>query len=87
MKRSIEDAKKLVENLMPLQEKGCEFPCPRCGNNRMHVERPTLNALSRYANVYVCEECGMDEALRDMVGMPLPLNEWAIVIGFDNADE
>lgn len=86
MKRSIEDSKKLIEKLMPLQKKKHSFPCPRCGIYRMHMDRPSLNALSRYANVYICEECGMDEALRDMAKNPLPLNEWAMIVGFDAAE-
>jgi len=50
-----------------------ELPCPRCGHMIM---RPVLeeNAFSRYIDVYVCSECGIDEALRDMRKDPLPLN-------------
>lgn len=76
-------AKKLVEELFPMQERGAEFPCPRCGRNNMHTDRPALNALSRHAKVYVCEECGMEEALRDVSGNPLPINQWAMPRGFD----
>lgn len=53
-----------------------EFPplCLRCGKpvNRQLV----VNALSRYADVHICEGCGMDEALRDACGQVLPLWEW-----------
>lgn len=80
-------AKKLVEELLPMQEKGAEFPCPRCGRNNMHTDRPVLNTLSRHAKVYVCEECGIDEALRDMSGSPLPINQWAMPRGFDKEDK
>ena len=38
-----------------------------------------INALSRYADVHICEACGMDEALRDANRCPLPLTEWAAV--------
>lgn len=51
--------------------------CLRCGqplNRRLMV-----NALSRYADVHICEACGMDEALRDANYCPLPLGEWAAV--------
>lgn len=68
-----------IEKLLPLQQKGEKFPCPRCGHDRMHSDSVVLNALSRYATVYICEECGMDEAMRDMFGDPLPLEEWAMV--------
>ena len=32
-----------------------------------------VNALSRYADVQICEACGMDEALRDAAHTPCPL--------------
>ena len=53
-------AKELVERLKPMQLAGKVFPCPRCGQLRMNAERPVLNALSRYADVYVCNECGTE---------------------------
>ena len=82
MKRTPEDAKFLIESLMPLQEAGHVFPCPRCGFDRMDP-KPVRNALSRYANVYICDECGTDEAMRDFAGAtPLPLNEWSMAISF-----
>lgn len=91
MKRSEEEAKKLIESLLPMQENpspdGHLFPCPRCGRDRMNCAA-VRNSLSRRANVYICNECGMDEAMLDMAGMPpLPLNEWGMVIGFDEGDE
>lgn len=52
--------------------------CLRCGA-QLHPHLP-INATSRYANVHVCEACGMDEALRDMTGDPLPLAEWDVVV-------
>jgi len=79
--KTVEEAKLLIEGLMPLQERGEKFPCPRCGYDRMN-EKLVRNALSRHAHVYVCDECGMDEAIRDMVGNPLPLNEWSMAISF-----
>lgn len=72
-----EQAKKIIEALKPMQIAGERFPCPRCGYDRMD-EQPIRNALSRYADVYVCNECGTDEALRDMKGDILPLNKWSI---------
>ena len=79
--KTIEEAKTLIESLMPMQERGERFPCPRCGQNRMD-ENPVRNALSRHADVYICDACGMDEALRDMIGSPLPLNEWSMATSF-----
>lgn len=84
MARTIEEAKKLIESLMQLQEDNIRdyvFPCPRCGHDRMD-KKPVRNALSRRANVYICDTCGMEEALLDAAGKePLPLNEWAMVKG------
>ena len=40
---------------------------------------PDGQRLSRYADVQICEACGMDEALRDAAHTPLPLVEWDAV--------
>jgi len=83
--KTIERAKALIESLTPLQEdpEAELYLCPRCGHDRM--KKPAVkNALSRRANVYICSECGQEEAMLDAVGNePLPLNQWAMVIGFD----
>ena len=81
-KRTEAGARAFIESLKPLQDAGLRFPCPRCGYDRMHTEKPVRNALSRYATVYVCEVCGMDEAMRDMVGEKLPLTEWSMALSF-----
>ena len=90
MTRTIEEAKTLIESLMKLQEDNTSnyvFPCPRCGYDRMD-RNPVRNALSRRVNVYICNSCGTEEALFDATGQaPLPLNQWAMVIGFENEDE
>lgn len=77
-----EKAKTLIESLKPLQLERRHFPCPRCGLDRMDRENPTRNALSRYADVYICDECGTEEALSDMLGIRLPLNEWSLAVSF-----
>ena len=83
MPRTIEQAKELIESLMALQEQGEHFPCPRCSHYRMN-EKPVRNALSHRASVYICDTCGMEEALLDATGRkPLPLNEWAMVKAFE----
>ena len=69
-------AKEKVDAFAQIQTDGVHF-CPRCG--KMSVkDRLHTNALSRHATVYVCDACGMDEAIRDWKGVPLPLKEWAI---------
>ena len=86
MKKSIriqEEAMKiLVESLKPLQENPDPNPkpfrCPRCGHKRMKPEA-IMNSLSRYADVYICNKCGMDEAVRDMAEQPpLPFASWSM---------
>lgn len=50
--------------------------CPRCGDPTMRTPA-THNCLSRHADVYVCGNCGMEEALYDAKGVrPLPLEYW-----------
>lgn len=69
-------AKEKIDAFAALQENGVHF-CPRCGNMTVK-DRLHTNALSRHANVYICDICGMDEAIRDMKEESLPLKEWAI---------
>ena len=66
----------IIERMKEIQKAG-GLICPRCG--RMSMEKLLLhNALSRVADVYVCPDCGMDEALRDFGRIPLPVEEWAL---------
>lgn len=58
---------------------GRHFACPRCGKMTMDSESVTHNALSRRATVYICDACGMQEALEDMMDSRTPLTAWAIV--------
>ena len=51
--------------------------CLRCG--RPLDRHLATNALSRYANVMICNACGSDEAMRDYAGVLLPLREWQAV--------
>ena len=79
---SQESAKDLIESMKPVQEARKHFPCPRCGYDRMDVQHPQHHALSRYADVYICNECGTNEAMMDFVGTHLPLNLWSLAISF-----
>lgn len=51
--------------------------CLRCGKPlcRHYAE----NALSRALKVFICPECGVDEALRDATGEVLPVSQWHAV--------
>lgn len=73
--------KEHIEKLKTLQDAGKLMPCPRCGKQQMKLPS-AHNALSRYADVYICDTCcGMDEALRDAFGKePLPFDKWAAAV-------
>ena len=58
-------------------QRGQHYPCPRCGADAM-ADDPIRNALSRQANVYVCDACGTDEAIRAYTGTEIPLTEWKV---------
>ena len=84
----LDKAKKLLEALgkMQAEGRGEGLPCPRCGRDYM-AANPVRNALSRRVKVYICDACGMDEALRDMAGLePLPLNQWAMPLSFTDEE-
>ena len=70
-----EEAKKILEEYKPLQITERMPLCPRCGINIMN-EKPTRNALSRHADIYICDTCGTDEAIRVYKGNPISLAEW-----------
>ena len=71
------EARTLIECFAEKQQGG-HFACPRCGKMAMDAESVTRNALSRRATVYVCDTCGTEEALEDMLGERMPLTAWAI---------
>ena len=70
------DLKARLLDLKARQDAGEHMPCPRCGRDTM---KPILhtNALSRHEDVYVCDACGTNEALRVAMKNPLPLSGWA----------
>ena len=65
------------------QIKGICHVCPRCGIAKMDVD-PVRNASSRRAHVFVCDDCGRQEAVEDMSAYSnkeykkKELSEWAI---------
>lgn len=59
--------------------------CPRCGNEMDGIRR---HALSRRADIIICDECGVKESIEDAVAAgvmkgeaPLPIEEWAVAKG------
>lgn len=69
-------AKAKIDAFAKVQRDGTHF-CPRCGKMSVKDSLHT-NALSRHADVMICDACGTDEALRDSAKKPLPLKDWAI---------
>ena len=69
-------AKEALERFGKVQT--ARITCPRCGKPDMRDPIHT-NALSRFANVYVCDMCGMAEALLSYTGAPPRLRNWAII--------
>ena len=68
-----------TERLLDLkarQEADQHMNCPRCGRNTLKHPINT-NALSRSCGLYICDECGTQEALRAVMKNPLPVNLWA----------
>lgn len=63
-------------DLKAAQDADQPMPCPRCGADAM--KHPiTTNALSRHADLYICDSCGMAEALLDYMGQTCPLHQWS----------
>ena len=56
---------KIIDNWYKAQKAGAWLPCPRCGKLTMKEDLHT-NAFSRRADVYVCDKCGMAEAIEDV---------------------
>ena len=73
-----ERIQKRLDDLKARQQAGEYLPCPRCGRKNMK-DRLHTNALSRYADIYICDQCGMDEAMLDFMRNPLPIEDWACV--------
>ena len=52
-----------IEKWYQEQKAGKQLPCPRCGGKMdSHLAN---NAFSRRAEIYVCDFCGMIEAIED----------------------
>lgn len=76
MFRVNERIQKQLADLREMQLAGEYHTCPRCGKDTMKAKLHT-NALSRYANVYICDQCGTAEAMLAFMQNPLPIEDWA----------
>ena len=68
--------KKALADLKAKQESGSYTLCPRCGRDTMKPDLYT-NALSRQADIQVCDECGSSEAILAFMNKPYSLYQWA----------
>ena len=66
----------ILADLKARQLAGEHMKCPRCGLSTMKPSIHT-NALSRHADIYVCDGCGMEEAVLAFTNAPLPIHCWA----------
>lgn len=75
-----------VCNWHSFQQAGFFSQCPRCGGHMR--EKLSYNCLSRRATIYICEPCGMSEAVEDACKaknpdfVKKPLSEWYFIANF-----
>ncbi len=70
------EIKKRLADLKAKQEKGEYTLCPRCGRDTMKPKLYT-NALSRLADIMICDECGQAEALLAVMNNEGTIYKWA----------
>ena len=69
--------RKALGDLKARQAAGEHMPCPRCGRDTMKKSIHT-NAISRHADIYICDACRVAEAQLKVMSNPLPIAEWAV---------
>lgn len=72
----LEEQKLSIEEKVSKDSFWWDSHCPRCGRGIAYGD---LVALSRYADVSICDNCGTDEALRDFTGDILDYDDWKIL--------
>ena len=77
------EVKALIERFAKKQQ-DAHFACPRCGKMSMDTESVTRNALSRRTAIYICDACGTQETIEDMMDSRGPLTAWAIAAAPEN---
>lgn len=65
-----------LDDLKARQKAGEHMHCPRCGADTMKDPVHT-NALSRVADIYICDACGSAEAMLAFMGQQYPLTSWS----------
>lgn len=67
---------KRLADLKARQERREYTLCPRCGLDTIKPDLYT-NALSRAADIMVCDSCGQEEAILAFMNKPYSLYQWA----------
>ena len=62
-------------DLKARQKAGEPMRCPRCGADTMK-EPVHTNALSRIADIYICDACGSAEAMLAFMKQQYPITSW-----------
>ena len=70
-----EKMKNRLADLKARQKAGEHMRCPRCGADTMK-EPVYTNALSRIADIYICDACGSAEAMLAFMKQQYPLTSW-----------
>ena len=72
-------AKLALLDLKAHQQSDSNRLCPRCGRDTMK-ENLITNALSRHADIYICDECGIEEAILDYMHASSPVEAWTALL-------
>ena len=79
--RAYANEKCVIESIADAQKNGFNSKCPRCGKEEELCCSEEIGALSRRADVFVCSECGFEEAMEDYFKqIILPITEWSCII-------
>lgn len=65
-----------LDDLKARQKAGEHMHCPRCGADTLKDPVHT-NALSRVADIYICDACRSAEAMLAFMNQQYPLTSWA----------
>ena len=68
-------SQRILDDLKARQRAGERMACPRCGMDVMKTPVHT-NALSRAADIYICDACGSTEAMLAYMQQPSSLSVW-----------
>ena len=72
-----EKIRKRLLDLKAAQDANTPMNCPRCGADTMKLPIHT-NALSRHADLYICDSCGNTEGLLAFMRHSHPLHRWSV---------